>query len=83
MGAFFGFDYPEPYSTYSDVAQIYDDHSHGFINAEPDCRVYPVFQGLPMGWSWSLFLCNLVTLDCLRHGVANALQLPLADVPVA
>eukprot|EP00974_Lingulodinium_polyedra_P043457 4172999-Lingulodinium_polyedra.AAC.1 len=29
-------------------------------------KVYPVFEALSMGWSWSLFFANSGTLDVAR-----------------
>ena len=36
-----------------------------------------------MGWSWSLWLCNLLTADCLAVGVARALGIGADDVAFA
>ena len=38
--------------------QLFDDDLGGFHALSDDTTVYPVFRGLCMGWSWSLFFAN-------------------------
>ena len=81
MGSWFGFDYPEPLHEFG-VNQIFDETSGGMITLPGDTMVFPVFEGLAMGWSWSLHFCNMVTSDCLRVGIGRALGVPAQQVPV-
>ena len=80
MGSWFGFDYVEPASEFPGCP-VYDDDTGQFIMVSPETPVYAVYQGLPPGWSWSLFFCNLVTADCLAVGVGRALNLSPDDIP--
>ena len=37
---------------------LFDDDLQGFSTFDDTTEVYPVFKGLCMGWSWSLFFAN-------------------------
>ena len=65
-----------------DLDCVYDEVSRSFIRVDPDTIVYPCFQGLAMGWSWSLFICNAITEDVTRIGIGRALAIPAADVRI-
>ena len=81
MGSMFGFDYPTSLGSF-DGARVFDEESSSYLDLPAETLVYPVFEGLPMGWSWSLHFCNLITEDCLRVGVSRALGLAPSDIPV-
>jgi hypothetical protein len=38
--------------------EIFDDATHQYVAVSPTDMVFPCFGGLPMGWSWALFLAN-------------------------
>ena len=82
MGSWFGFEFPEPASVFAGFP-IYDEASRSFIEVSGDTLVHPVYQGLPPGWSWSLFFCNMVTADCLAVGIGRALSLDADAIPFA
>eukprot|EP00959_Pyramimonas_sp_CCMP1952_P029297 615015-Pyramimonas_sp.AAC.1 len=56
-----------------DTDCVYDEVSQTYLQVEPDTIVYPCFQGLAMGWSWSLHICNGITQDVTRIGISRAL----------
>lgn len=37
---------------------LFDDDLQGFTTLDDNAEVFPVFRGLCMGWSWSLFFAN-------------------------
>ena len=46
-----------------DVSSVYDDDMQQWVDVETDTWLWPCFQGLPMGWSWALFLCHSALTD--------------------
>ena len=60
----FGFDFPTPLGEFGG-ARVYDESTEKYLELSPDTLVFPVFEGLPMGLSWSLHVCNIITEDCL------------------
>ena len=81
VGSWFCFDFPMAIKNF-DLDCVYDEVSRSFIRVDPDTIVYPCFQGLAMGWSWSLFICNAITEDVTRIGIGRALAIPAADVRI-
>ncbi|CAK0884216.1 unnamed protein product [Prorocentrum cordatum] len=59
-----------------DLDSVYDEVSRSYVRVDPDTVVYPCFQGLAMGWSWSLFICNAITEDVTRIGIGQVLSIP-------
>ncbi|CAK0861131.1 unnamed protein product, partial [Prorocentrum cordatum] len=79
IGSWFCFDYPMPIRNF-DTDQVYDEVHRRFVQVDPDTVVYPCFQGLAMGWSWSLFICNGITEDVTRVGISRALCIAPEEV---
>ena len=40
------------------ITQIYDDQARCMTAVKADDLLWPCFEGLSMGWSWSLFFCQ-------------------------
>ncbi len=38
--------------------RIWDDVTRGYRSVSPGELLYPVFEGMPMGWTWALHLAN-------------------------
>ena len=70
MGSWFVFDFPEPASAFG-ARSVYDEYLGRDVEVDPSTLVFPVYQGLPPGWSWSLFFCNLSTADCMAVGIGR------------
>lgn len=82
VASYFGFDYPLPIEQYGGTC-IFDESLGRYVDAPPGTVVFPVFEVLAMGWSWSLYLCNMMTQDCLIVGAARALQCRVDEIGVA
>ncbi|CAK0812480.1 unnamed protein product, partial [Prorocentrum cordatum] len=74
IGSWFCFDFPMAIRNF-DTDSVYDEVSQTYMQVEPDTIVYPCFQGLAMGWSWSLHICNGITEDVTRIGISQALRI--------
>ena len=68
LGSLFGFDFPELAQEYG-CTSVYDPATHAYFEVSPDTRVFPVYVGLPMGWSWSLHFCQQVLADSMATGI--------------
>lgn len=55
---------------------IFSDEQQCYFTPSDDITLYPVFEGLCMGWSWALFLAN----EAVAHAVAGRVERPLAEV---
>lgn len=55
---------------------IFDDASQQFFNPKDDLMVYPVFRGLCMGWSWSLYFAN-ESVNYIANGMVDR---PLREI---
>ena len=75
----FGLDCQTPLGDFG-LTTVYDEELRQEVPMPPDTLVYPVFEGLPMGWSWSMWLCHMITEDCMRVGISRALSIPAASV---
>jgi len=64
MASWFAFDFPEAAAEFG-TNWVFDEDSRTWQQVAWDTPVFACFQGLPMGWSWSLHLCNLLTKNCL------------------
>ena len=53
------------------VASIYDDDLRGYSSVDPQEPLYACFSGVPMGWSWALWLAQ----DIVCHQSLLALGL--------
>ena len=60
FGSLFGFDCPELASEWG-VSQISNEDTGQFDFVDPSTPLYPVYEGLAMGFSWSVFLCQDLT----------------------
>ena len=55
--SWFAFDLRVPASDFS-LTRIFNDDTGCWEDIESDALVWPCFCGLPMGWSWALYLCH-------------------------
>ena len=55
---------------------LFDDDTGQFHELADDVEVYPVFRGLCMGWSWSLFFAN-ESVNFIAHGM---IERPLQQI---
>ena len=69
MGSWFGLNFPEAAHVYN-AASVYDDALGIDVPVNRDEIIFPVFEALPMGWSWSLYYCHSLT----SHVLARALE---------
>lgn len=79
IASWFAFDYVEPISAYG-RDEVFDEDTGQYIRVAGDTQVYACFQGLPMGWSWSLHFANCIMEAALRVGVARSLSVRPEDV---
>ena len=79
MGSWFGFDFPASAEDFG-VSAIYDESLDRYVEVDPSTMLFPCYEGLPPGWSWSLFFCNMVTADAMAVGVSRALGIPSSRV---
>lgn len=45
------------------VTHIWDDAAGRVVNVHNDELLFPVFEAMSMGWSWSLYFCNEAVVD--------------------
>lgn len=57
MGSHFAMDFPECASYYG-VDRVLNELTGEFDSVSPSTLVYPVFEGMAMGWSWALYFCH-------------------------
>ena len=57
------------------VDKVYNDDTGTYEQLLPGERVYAVFKGIPMGWSWALYFAN----EIVCHQVAKSSQRPGED----
>ena len=57
LGDWFGIDGPHA-ASYWDVASVYDPEQRAEVPVRRDEVIFPVFEGMAMGWSWALYFCN-------------------------
>ena len=55
---------------------LFDEDTGGFSELTDEVEVYPVFRGLCMGWSWSLYFAN-ESVNFLSHGM---IERPLQQI---
>lgn len=72
IASWFALDFPEELSVFPSH-QVYDEGAREYVDLPDDTRVFVCFQGLPMGWSWSLHFANLIMEDVLVAGVKRGL----------
>ncbi|CAK0833505.1 unnamed protein product [Prorocentrum cordatum] len=75
VGSWFCFDFPMAIMNF-DLDSVYDEVSRSYVHVDPDTAVYPCFQGLAIGWSWSLFICTAIAEDVTRIGIGHVLSIP-------
>jgi hypothetical protein len=56
--------------------EIFDDLTQQFFHPAYDLMVYPVFRGLCMGWSWSLYFAN----ESVNYIVNGMVERPLQEI---
>ncbi|CAK0843119.1 unnamed protein product, partial [Prorocentrum cordatum] len=57
LADWFGFNCPEAASDFGDPL-VHIPADGRFVQVSSDTRIFAVFRGLLMGWSWSLFFCQ-------------------------
>ena len=55
---------------------VYDDEARGVTPVELDEPLYACFSGVPMGWSWALWLAQ----DIVSYQTLQALNLPFSSL---
>ena len=79
VASFFCVDHPLQAKELS-ISEVYDDDLGRFDGTHPDEWLFPAFRVMPMGWSWSLWLCQNALVDAMvASGVARTGQ-PRPDV---
>ena len=62
LASWFGIDMLDSIDNWTNAGwtptDLFDDHSQCYTRYSGSTNVYPVFRGLCMGWSWSLYLAN-------------------------
>ena len=71
LGSYFGVDFPERADAFG-CTKVYCEDSGLFMPVEPDRKVFFVFDGLSMGWSWALHFCRCVTEDVMQTALRPA-----------
>ena len=69
MASWFAIDFSERAEVFG-VSSVFDEEAGDYVEVDPSTIVGPVFKGLPMGRSWSFFICNAIS----GHVVAAALH---------
>lgn len=69
MAEDFGFDFPEQAAVWG-VSTIWS--RDGPVAVQPEQELFPVFRGVPMGWSWALWAVH----STVAHWTAEALGSP-------
>ena len=64
-------DFPEAASEY-DCSQVWVDGEFGPVFGET--RVFPVFCGVVMGWSWALWICHQTVVSFVSDSSSAALD---------
>ena len=77
LASYFGLDFPEPAGVYG-TEFIYDPASQSHVRVDPTTIVFPVYVGLPQGWSWSLYFCQ----SALASSISSALSTRLSQAPL-
>lgn len=50
------------------ISRVFDSSQGGWTAAQPGEKLYPAFYGMPLGWSWSLWIANeIVNRQCVHH----------------
>lgn len=57
LGSHFAMNYPEQAGYYR-VDRVYNELTGEFDFVSPETPVFPVFEGMAMGWSWALYFCH-------------------------
>ena len=80
LASWFGIDFPlrvgDWVSAGWNLSKIFDDATGRFYTPDLDLVVYPVFRGLCMGWSWSLFFAN----EAVAHIVRGMQPSPMHEI---
>ena len=78
VASFFCLDHPLQAKELS-ISEVYDDDLGRFDATHPDEWLFPAFRVMPMGWSWSLWLCQNALVDAMVASEARTGQ-PRPDV---
>lgn len=80
LASWFGVDTPLRCSQWVKLgwtrAPIFSDATQSYFLPNDDTVLYPVFQGLCMGWAWALFFAN----EAVAFAVAGRIERPLSEV---
>eukprot|EP00438_Fugacium_kawagutii_P005728 Skav230032 [mRNA] locus=scaffold261:318609:321503:- [translate_table: standard] len=68
LAEWFGLDDPVRAGDFG-VTSVWDDAIKADCPVKPDELLYPVFLGMPQGWTWALHLCN----TAIEHGMSRAI----------
>ena len=79
MAEWFACEWTETAETWG-VRQVWCPAARGFVPVAPEERLCWVFEGLPMGWSWSLFFAQEVMSQVVSSVLVSGSR--LGDAPV-
>lgn len=51
------------------IEQVFDSRAGGWTTVDTGEKLYPAFYGMPMGWSWSLWIANEIIICPGRKNV--------------
>ena len=79
VASFFCLDHPLQAKELS-ISEVYDDDLGRFDATHPDEWLFPAFRVMPMGWSWSLWLCQNALVDAMVASEVARTGQPRPDV---
>lgn len=59
------------------VTTVYDELTGQERTADPDEFVWAAFQGMPMGWTWALWVCHETLTDVMEVAAQPSDTVPL------
>ena len=68
LAEWFGLDDPIVASEFN-ISQVWCATSQSYVDVEPHEKLFPVFTGMPQGWSWALHLCN----TAVEYGMSKSI----------
>lgn len=80
LASWFGIDELVTASDFN-VTSVWDDESESMVPVEAGDRLYPVFEAMSMGWSWSLYFCNEAITDLATCSPSSQLVQDKEPVP--
>ena len=66
LASWFTINLPGPTAAEMGVTTLYDETTGMDRDADPDEFVWACFQGMPMGWTWALWVCHETVSDVME-----------------